>query len=103
MAASAQDAEMQALIEARIAGLRARSFGEIERLPEALSENIKVGGKAVCLTTFVQRLPAGELLATVQVGRSVLGVDWHAERGLVFSVSGNVREATASELQNTGG
>lgn len=97
--------EAQQMIEARISKLKGSSFNDVAALPEANGEELLIDGKKCALTTYVQNLSSGELLATVQFASPmVLGLgSWHTERGLIFSVRGFVREATPEELQNTGG
>lgn len=97
--------EAERMIEERISQLRKSSFAEIAALPEAGGEEARIGGKNCTLTTYVEKLNSGDLLAVVQVARSVfLGLaSQHTERGLIFSADGRVREATSEELQNTGG
>ena len=97
--------EVQQLIEARISQLHRSSFNEVASLPEANGEEVLIDGKKGALTTYVQKLSSGELLATVQFASPMLlGLgSQHTERGLIFSASGFVREATPEELQNNGG
>ncbi|MEY2408098.1 MAG: hypothetical protein QOF48_768 [Verrucomicrobiota bacterium] len=97
--------EIQEMIDARISQLQARSFNDVGALPEASGEDVLMDGKKCALTTYVQKLSSGELLATVQFALpTLLGLgSRHTERGLVFSLTGLVREATPEELQNTGG
>lgn len=97
--------EIQQLIGARISQLQQRSFNDVAGLPEASGEDVLVDGKKCALTTYVQKLRSGEVLATVQFASpTFLGLgSWHTERGLIFSLTGIVREATPEELQDTGG
>jgi hypothetical protein len=97
--------EVQQMIEARISQLRRSSFKEIAALPKAQGEDVMIDGERCALTTYVQKLKSDELVATVQIASStLLGLtSLHTERGLIFSATGSVREATSEELQNTGG
>jgi hypothetical protein len=100
-----RDYEGQELIQSRLAELRSLSYSDVQGLPEARGHDVIIEGRKCSLTTFVQILPSGELLATVQVAEPrLLGmVSMHMERGLVFGAQGGVRDATAEELQNSGG
>jgi hypothetical protein len=101
-------AEATRVIDVRIDQLRGLTFGEVGALPEASGEDIILGGTRCSVTVFSQRdaynLP-GAILVTVQVARKgFLGIaSYHTERGLVFSPGGTVRDATALELQDSGG
>jgi hypothetical protein len=97
--------DIQQMIDARISQLQMRSFNDVAALPEASGEDVLIGGKKCALTTYMQKLSSGELLATVQFASPMLLglVSRHTERGLIFSPTGVVREATPEELQNTGG
>jgi hypothetical protein len=105
MANAVRDYEAQELIQSRLAELRSLSYSDVQRLPEALGRNVIIQGRKCSLTTFVQKLPSGELLATVQIAEPrLLGmVSMHMEHGVVFGVRGGVRDATAEELRNSGG
>jgi len=96
------------IIEERITGLRIMTFAEAATLPETSSEDHLIAGEKASLTVFRQNSPYqldGRVLVTVLVARSGwLGMtSYHIERGLVFSPSEQVREATETELQNSGG
>jgi hypothetical protein len=99
------DLEIQHMIDARISQLQRMSFNDVAALPNAKGEDVLIDGKKCALTTYVQKLSFGDLLATVQFASPMLlGLgSRHAERGLIFSPTGVVREATPKELQNTGG
>ena len=97
-------------VEARLIGNRIReleglSFGEVAALSAADGSEVLVAGRTCSLTTFVQQIGAGQLLATVQLSRSVAAglMQIVQERGLVFLINGSVREATPDELMNSGG
>jgi hypothetical protein len=84
------------------------TYETAKALPEAVASDVVIEGREVTLTVFRQTgLPMlGEgILVTVQVARHGLGgiVSFHIERGLVFEPHGNPRDATALELQNSGG
>jgi hypothetical protein len=101
-------AEADRLIGERIAQLRSLTFEQAQALPEGSSEDTVLGGIPCSVTVFAQHAPwklTNAVLVTVQVARrKLLGmVEYHIERGLVFSPREGVREATALELQNTGG
>jgi|GEM_PF-6442138 hypothetical protein len=87
------------MIQARISLLQRSSFEEVAALAEAQGEDAMIEGKRCALTTYVQKLRSGELLATVQVaGSMLLGLgSWYTERGIIFSATGPV-EATSEEL-----
>jgi len=93
------------MIDGRISQLQSHSFSDIDALPETSGEDVFIGGVRCALTTYVQRLRSGELLATVQLATPTpLGFgSVHSERGLVFSARGGPREATSEELQDSGG
>ena len=105
MANAARDHEAQELIQSRVAELQRLSYRDVQSLPEARGHEVVIRGRKCSLTTFVQKLPSGELLATIQLAepRSLGMASMHMERGLVFGARGGVREATAEELQNSGG
>jgi hypothetical protein len=93
--------EVSALLEERIAHLRRLTHEQALALPETASE--KAG--AIALTTFRQALGPELCLVTVQAARRrFLGlVSFHTERGVVFALGVEPREATNAELQNSGG
>ena len=100
--------EADHLIGERIAQLRSLTFEQARALPEGSSEDTVLGGIPCRVTVYAQLAPwklPGTVLVTVQVARrKLLGmVEYHIERGLVFSPEGVVREATRVELRDTGG
>ncbi len=98
-----------AVVESEIVRLRTTlSCAQARELPEAEGRDIVVAGREVQLTTFRQPAPSasgGETLVTVQVARFGLGgmVSYHTEKGLIFSSSAAPRDATGSELVESGG
>ena len=96
-------------VDARVAELRStRSFETASSLPEAHAEDIVVAGREVQLMIFRQSsvpLLAGQVLVTVQISRHGMGgvLLFRTERGLVFSPGMPARDATAEELQQSGG
>jgi hypothetical protein len=75
---------------------------------DAWMEDQLVAGEKASVTVFRQDSPYqldGRVLVTVLVARSRwFGMtSYHIERGLVFSPGEQVREATETELQNSGG
>ncbi len=74
-------------------------------MPETADEEILVASRKCTLTVYVQRLMNDQLLLTAQFARAgLLGlVAFHQERGLVFARGSAVRDATATELMNSGG
>jgi hypothetical protein len=103
--ATDHDYDAQELIQSRLAELRGLSYRDVQGFSEVHVRDVMLQGRMCSLTTFVQKLPSGALLASVQVAQPrFLGlVSMHMERGLVFEEQGGVREATAEELQNSGG
>ena len=92
----------------RIGDLEQLTFDQAALLPETDGVYRTLGGYRAGITTFRQSgLPQlkGMVLVTVLVSRpTLLGISaHHIERGLVFSPNNPVREATARELQNSGG
>jgi hypothetical protein len=96
------------LIDSRLERLRALTYADARQLPETAEEQAVVGGRRTSITVFRQDDPHGLpgcTLVTVLVARSA----WfglasnHVERGLVFSPRQPAREATARELENSGG
>jgi len=100
--------EAEKIIDSRIEELRDKTFEEASALPEAISEDCLVAEEKATVTVFRQNSPyqlEGKVLITIQVAKPVLlGLaSSNTERGLLFSPNGEVREATANELQNSGG
>jgi hypothetical protein len=97
------------VVNAEIERLRAElTFDQARALPEADGKDIVVAGKEVQLTVFRQSdvgFLKGDVLVTVQIARFGLGgvVTYRTERGLVFSPATAPRDATQTELQNSGG
>ncbi len=97
----------EALIGDKLAALKDLSFEEASSLPRAVPEDIVVAGKEVQLTVFKQTdmepLPDA-VLVTLQVVRAGLGgiLNYQLERGLLYFPTGEIREATESELLMTG-
>lgn len=98
---SATRAAAEALVETRIAQLQRLAFSDIAALPAAHSEPVVAAGQRCALVVCVQELPSGRLLVRVHVRRRSLFrlAVVQAERGLLFSKIGYVREATCAELQ----
>ena len=108
--APAVDYVIEATREAEnaVAALRSLSFAEAASLPRTESRNITIAGANSSLTIFRYsdaHLLEGQLLLVVSVARPRwLGMtSQQIERGLVFASDGAVREATITELQNSGG
>ena len=99
--------EAEALVEDKLKSLHALSYTDAADLPNAVPEDIVIAGKEVQLTVFKQTeiasLPEAVLI-TLQVVRAGLGgiINYQLERGLIFFVDGQVREATEGELLATG-
>lgn len=99
------DPVIAALMMDRIAVLRQLSLEEVHALPEISDQVIKVGKYDWSLTEFVQKLPSDEILVVIQASRpSFFGLSSvGTERGVIYSVVGCVRDATAQELIESGG
>jgi hypothetical protein len=100
--------EAARIIEDRIKELRFMTFAEVATRPETSSEDQLIAGEKASVTVFRQDSPYqldGRVLVTVLVAKSGwFGMtSYHIERGLVFSPGEQVREATETELQNSGG
>jgi hypothetical protein len=96
------------LVEERIERLREMSFAEACALPEVAGEDVLIGGFKASVTTFRYADAiglAGKVLVVVLAARPLaFGMAaQHVERGLVFAPSEPVREASVTELQNSGG
>lgn len=93
------------LVDERIAQLRRSPFRVISALPEVEGEEQLVAGRKCKLTVYRQGLENTEILVMVQLTCPTLAglATLHNERGLVFSATGNVREATSDELLKNGG
>ena len=101
-------ADAMKIIEHRLNERRDLTFEQVSSLPEVSGEDIVIDGTKARVTIFRQSSPyelSGRVLLTVLIARP----RWfgmaahHIERGLVFSPDQPVREATESELQNSGG
>ena len=102
------DAAAKKVTDERLVELKMLTYEDAFGLPGALSKDIVVAGKEVQMTIFRQLgLPdiPEAVLVTVQISRAGLGglVSYHYERALVYTVNGEFREATQSELLATGG
>jgi hypothetical protein len=101
-------AEATRLVEARIQELQRLKYLEASALPEADGIDIVITGKKASITTFRQdnayQLEGKTLLVVLVAKPGFLGMSsFHIERGLVFSPHEEAREATALEIQNSGG
>ena len=87
-------------LNVRLQRFQEMSFDQISAFPETTEEKVVIDGKLCTFTTYVQKLSEARLLVTVQwARRTLLGlVNLHRERGLIFSPSTRVREATPEEL-----
>lgn len=99
--------EAEKLVADKLRALQALTYDDATKLPNAVPEDIVIAGKEVQITVFrqsdIEALP-GVVLVTLQVVRAGLGgiLNYHFERGLVYSATDGVREATESELLATG-
>jgi hypothetical protein len=100
------------LVESEMTRLRRLSHGEAKSLPESSESDVVIAQKAASLTVFryadevvTDDLPADHVLVVVLASRAqFFGMaQRHFERGLVFAPVGAARDATASELANSGG
>ncbi len=106
------EVEAYRLVESEVSRLRRLSHGEAKSLPEVSDSDVVIAQKAASLTVFryagddvPDDLPADHVLVVVLAARpQFFGMaSRHFERGLVFSPVGVVRDATATELENSGG
>ena len=97
--------EVQQVLGRRVAELSRLKFGDVSALPDAEGTEVVLAGRKCALTVFRQALSVEECLVTIQLARGVFFdvLSRHWERGLVFTQSGAVREATEEELLETGG
>ena len=97
--------EADGLIASRIAQLRGLRFDRASMLPEAAGEELLIAGRKCAVTTFRQQLTPADVLVTDQVARRTLAglASVHAEKGLIFSRDGSVRDASPEELLASGG
>ena len=97
---SATRAAAEALVQTRIAELKRLAFSDIAALPATHSEPVIAGGRRCALVVCVEELPSGRLLVRLHVRRHSLfrAAVVQAERGLLFSMAGYVREITTAEI-----
>lgn len=97
---SATRAAAEALVQTRIAQLKRLAFSDIAALPATHSEPVIAASQQCALVVCVQQLPSGRLLVRVHVKRRSLfrPAVVQAERGLLFSTAGYVREITSAEI-----
>ncbi len=95
--------KLQQVLEKRLSQLRVRSLEDIKN-DGFQTETMRIDGKRITLSTYVERLDGEQLLVTLHASASRwFGLwGWHAEHGLVFDLDGNVRDATVDELVSTG-
>ncbi len=96
------------LVDHRLTDLARLTYEEARQLPEIDGADLIIGGMKASLTVFRQDdayLLSGRTLVVVLAARpTMFGMGaQHVERGLVFSPSEPTREATDTELQNSGG
>lgn len=102
------DAEAKTLLDQEIEQLSRLSFEDAKSLPECEGRDIDFFGHRASLTTFRYVSPYGLDGHVLVVALAALPI-WlgmaarHIERGIVFSEGGLVREATQTELENSGG
>ena len=98
--------EAEKLVDRKLKALQALAYDDALKLPNAVPEDIVIAGKEVQITVFrqsdIEALP-NAVLVTLQVVRAGLGgiLNYQFERGLVYFSTGEVREATESELLAT--
>ena len=102
------DAEARALVDEEVSRLRALSFQAAGGLPACDGRHVLIGGRDASLTTFRYASPYGLDGAVLVVVLAALPRFFgmtarHIERGLVFSHTDQPREATQTELENSGG
>lgn len=96
------------IVQERIQQLRSLDFETAVELPEVDSVHTVIAGYESDVTTFryndAYQL-SGKTLVVVSAARpTMLGMaEQHIELGLVYSPSEPVRDATETELQNSGG
>jgi len=96
------------LVGAEVARLRQLSLGEARSLPEVSASDVVIAQKAASLTVFRysgRDVPDDHVLVVVLAARPQFfgTASRHLERGLVFTPVRAVRDATATELENSGG
>ena len=99
---------LRPLVEQKLAGLARLSYDQARQLPEVEGSDVDFSGVKASLTVFRQDDAydlAGKILVLVVAARpTLMGIaTQHVERGLVFSPSEPTREATQSEIRNSGG
>ena len=96
------------LAEERLDPLWSLTYEEALALPEVQSEDLFVAGEKASFTRF-RHVSSRQLEGRVLVVALVARTRWfgmgahHTERGIVFSPNAQPRQATALELQNSGG
>ncbi len=96
------------LAEERLTPLRSLSYERALALPEVQSEDVLVAGQKVSFT-LSRDVSSRQLEGCVMVVALVALPRWfgrgthRTERGIVFSPNAQPREATALELQKSGG
>jgi hypothetical protein len=108
MAVAEFDAEAQGLVDAEIARFRGFSFEAARELPECDDVDLLIGGQNASMTTFRYLSPFGlegcVLVVVLAALPRFLGMTArHIEKGLVFSAERPPRDATRTELENSGG
>jgi hypothetical protein len=93
-------------IESRVESLReSLTYPTARALPAAEYHDMAIAAREVQLTVFRQvDVPASQqVLVAVQIARFAMGglASFKLERGLVFSVDGSIRDATAQELASS--
>lgn len=96
------------LVEHKLMELAQLSYDEARQLPEVAGDDLRVAGMKASLTVFRQddayQLRGKTLVVVLAARPTMLGMGaQHVERGLVFSRSEPTREATETELRNSGG
>ena len=100
--------EALALVQGEIDRFRSElTFESARQLPRADGRDVVVAGKEVQLTVFSQTEPEflkGRVLITVQAARFGLGGTntFRLERGVIFSADDPPRDATETELAESG-
>jgi hypothetical protein len=89
------------LLENRLGSLERLTYAQAAQLPETSDENIELCGASTAVTVFRQPTKRGDgVLVTVQVARRRMLATYRPvyERGLIFTPSAAVREATDAEM-----
>ena len=100
--------EATRLVEAEVVRLRGLSHAEATSLPEVKALDVVIAGKSASLTAFryidAGTQPGHTLVVVLAARPQFFGIaSRHLERGLVFAPFEVVRDATATELENSGG